>query len=272
MGRIRKSFVVALILVMAISSLGTLMVKPVIAQSTTPIQTPTSQQVDFPSKIPIPAIPTPSVPEFSLKYSDTFNIVPSTTTATTNPYTGKTTTTTIPEQHIENIAINITIKNQPFPSTVSGNITGLYYDIRYKGHFEEKWGSLNQFPINASSGILPVATYGYLPIQSSSENTTLQFSANSYQSGDKIDFQVEAILGYNYTTIVNFSPEIGLNESIFAYQVSGWSPTQTITIPNTSTNTPLNLLIAAFLAIIIALVIVVLLLFRRYRKITSLGK
>lgn len=45
--------------------------------------------------------PKPSVPEFTLKYVDNSYDVPSTTTSTTDPYTGKTITTTTPGYRIE---------------------------------------------------------------------------------------------------------------------------------------------------------------------------
>ncbi len=220
-----KGFSVFLIVALAASSL--IMAKPAFAQT----PAPTSIQ-----------IPTPSVPEFSLKYSDTFNIVPPTTTSTTDPYTNKTTTTTIPEHRIENIAINITIENQPFPSSVNGYATNLYYNIRTKPHFGDSsdWEteSFTYFPMNFTSGTVQVG-YFYLWSQSSSENTTIQYPAG-YQAGDEADFQVEAILGYNYTTQVNVGGQsipLFINTTLFAYKTSGWGPTQTFTMPEVSTST-----------------------------------
>jgi hypothetical protein len=56
----------------------------------------------------------PSVPEFTLKFIDTSYDVPSTTTTTTDPYTGKQTVTTHDGYHVQNGTIDVKIKNQPF--------------------------------------------------------------------------------------------------------------------------------------------------------------
>jgi hypothetical protein len=209
-----KSLILLLLFILVIPSLS--LVKPTNAQS----------------------IPKPSVPVFSLKYSDTFNNIPPITTSTTNPYNGNITTTTIPEQHIENKAINITIKNQPLPLTINGYTTNLYYNIRTKPHFGDFWAtqSFTYFPMNDTSGTVP-AGYFYLWSQSSSENTTIQYSVTRLQVGDMIDVQVEAILGYNYTTLVGIGP-VAVNQSLFTYQTSGWSNTQTVTIENTVSTSP----------------------------------
>ena len=70
MGKIGKTFAIFLTLIVAMSCLTLLTVKPVNAQS----------------------IPKPSVPEFTLQIADHSYDVPAKTTSTTDPYTGKTTT------------------------------------------------------------------------------------------------------------------------------------------------------------------------------------
>jgi hypothetical protein len=221
------------------------------------------------------SIPQPSVPEFSLKYSDTFTNIPATTTSTTNPYNGKTTTTTIPEQHIENKAINITIENQPFPSTVNGYTANLYYIVQTKPHFgnNSDWEqeSYYYFPINttsAISGALPADSGFYLPTQSSTNTTTIQYPAN-YNVGDQVDFQVKAVLGYYYTTPINIggqSIQIYVNETLFAYQTSDWSPTQTFTMPNTISEFPTLIILPLLLSLFSVAVIV------RHRKTANLNQ
>lgn len=114
-----KKLSLAIIVILAVSSL--LMVKPAYAQS----------------------IPVPSIPQFNLKLADRFYDVPAKTTSTTDPYAGKTTTSTYPAYHVQNLTIDISIRNQPFPAIVNGNKTTLYYDIMIKGHCQEDWFNYN---------------------------------------------------------------------------------------------------------------------------------
>ena len=58
------------------------------------------------------SIPTPSVPEFSLRFVDASYDVP--TTYTIDDYTGQ--NITHPGYHVENRTIEVRIKNQPFTS------------------------------------------------------------------------------------------------------------------------------------------------------------
>ena len=163
-----KGFSLLLISVLVISSLTLLMVKPVSAQTT--------------------AMPT--VPVFSLALVNHSYSVPSTTSSTTNPYTNKTTITTVPSNYVQNITIDMTIKNQPFPSTVNGYKANIYYVVQTKPHFGNDWESLeqNDFPsINDTSGNIPVVYNFYLPIQSNASKTVIQFPAD-YTVGDELDF------------------------------------------------------------------------------------
>ena len=147
-----KSFALILILIMAISSSSLLMIKPAFAQS----------------------IPTPTVPEFTVKLADHSYDVPPVTTSTTNPYNNKTTTTTIPSYHVRNLTIDLTIVNQPYPVIINGNASFVYYDVRTKGHFGQDWTEL--FPYYSNS-----------PVQSNSQYTVISLPAN-YQVGDQIGY------------------------------------------------------------------------------------
>jgi hypothetical protein len=171
---------------------------------------------------PAPAeasIPKPSVPEFTLKLADhSYDVPPSTITAT-DPYTGKQTVTTKPGYHVENKTIEITIKNQPFVS--SSNLTNLYYDVRVKGHFGENWTELYSYS---------EVTVGNLPLQSASENTVIS-TPQDYPAGGQVDFQVEAIIG-------TVHPLYNTNFAYWEYETSGWSNTQTITIPTSTPSSP----------------------------------
>jgi hypothetical protein len=213
-----------------------------------------------------PPIPTPAIPKYSLEYSDTFAYYPSITTYSTNPYNGNTTSTTIPERYIENRAVNITIKNEPYPAIINGYPTNLYYNFRVKPHFGDFWVTegFTYFPMNDTSGIVGAGDF-YLWAPSDSENTTIQYSVSSLQAGDAIDIQVEAVWGYNYTILTSIG-NIALstrNSTVFTYQTSGWSNTQTITIPVPETAVPSSptymfLVVAILLLTVLVLAIAVL--------------
>ena len=207
MGSFYKSFLLLLIMLLAVSS--AMKAKPAFAQTLTP------------SPTPLPT-PMPSVPEFTLKFVDNSYNVPPATISLTDPYTGKTTTATNPGYRVENLTIEVTIKNQPFAlSYRSGEKPytsfGFYYNIRIKGHYEENWTDL----YNAEEGYAP---------PSNSEYTMISLSANNYPSGGQVDLQVQAMIGYPTGALPPYDP--------FTYQfvgeTSSWSPTQTVTIPVTS--------------------------------------
>ena len=179
-------------------------------------------------------IPKPSVPEFTLKYVDNSYDVPPTTTSTTDPYTGKTITTTTPGYRVEKKSIEITVTNQPFtPYTdAEGHTINLSYDVRYKGHFSES-GWIQPFyqPIrNGEYGFTaqhPQSNSGYTVISVPSE----------FRVGDVVDFQVQKLEGY-YTS---WEPMLAIvmGTSQFTGQYSEWSSTQTITIGEaTNSNKP----------------------------------
>ena len=183
------------------------------------------------------SVPKPSVPKFALKYVDYSYDVPSNTISTTDPYTNETTTTTVPGYHVKNFTIEVAVTNQLFPSTINGNTTNLYYNVQTKGHFEEDWYSPYSFSIDSgSSGGLQGAPAYFisLPSQSSSKYTVLSFPANSYPSGGLVDFQVEAVLGYQYSYDNYFYGGdyhiLPVRVNTFVYHASGWSETQTLTI------------------------------------------
>jgi len=86
----------------------------------------------------VQAVSKPSVPEFSLQFVDNSYDVPP--TFSKDPFTGETVMTK-EGYHVDNRTIEVKIKNQPFtPYTDSqGNGSGLWYDIRWKGHFDDYW-------------------------------------------------------------------------------------------------------------------------------------
>jgi|LSQX01.2.fsa_nt_gb hypothetical protein len=82
------------------------------------------------------AIPTPSAPDFTLKYAGNSYDVPP--TYGIDPYTGKNVLTKA-GYHIQNKSIKITIKNQPFTSYCNENnsLVGLWDYILVKRHFQD---------------------------------------------------------------------------------------------------------------------------------------
>ncbi len=109
-----------------------------------------------------------SAPEFKLTVADnSYNVAPATITST-DPYTGNTTTTTIPGYRVENETVEATITNNG----------ASYYNFAYKGHYETHWnyfpsdpqstGAYNQYdsynvPCHASNGTSTVIALTFLP-------------------------------------------------------------------------------------------------------------
>jgi hypothetical protein len=197
-----KTFALSLILLLALSSL--MMAESANAQT----------------------IPKPSVPQFTAKFADLSYDTP--TTTSTNPYTGQTITNQ--GHHVENRTIQITIKNQPFTSYIqNGENISFYLNVRVKGHYEENWITIYHADNHYTS-------------ESSTDYTTLTYSLdpnappwlnNNLPLGGQLDFQVEALIGSIHR---DFSQLMA--PWVFDGKESGWSNTQTITIPASSNSTP----------------------------------
>lgn len=190
-------------------------------------------------------LPTPSVPEFTLKLeAHPYYVTP---TYRIDPYTGE--NTTKEEGYtVENKTIIIAIKNQAFISSFNGTNYYFYYNVREKGHFENEWKELYSY-----------SKHKMYPSMSKSEYTVITISADEYPSGGQVDFQVEAILYHDALVRVydHFYDFVGhLEPGKALYDKSGWSETQTVTISNfdstTNSETPdqLNLILAGALMLI----------------------
>lgn len=191
-----KSMTLLFILSFALSFSG-LMVMPAYA-------------ADPPAPTYPPTIPTPSTPQFTLTYADHSYDVQAVSTSTTNPYTGNLVTNTIPGYHVKNYTIDVTIKNQPYPSTVNnGNTSTLQYSVYRKGHFE---------PIGNFIGVGMFES-------SNSAYTIVSLPADDYPVNGTIDFRVCAHLGFYYNYFYGLLPMRG-----FANSPSGWSDVKSITI------------------------------------------
>lgn len=178
--------------------------------------------------------PKPSAPEFILQYKDySYDVAPKTST-TTDPFTGKQTTTTINGYHEDNRTIILKIKNQPIPQTDEATSLGLYYYVRFKGHYENNENSWKYLPKELK--------YGYGPASNCAEEVwyyTLTNLASEYQlyfsDNSEVDFQVQALFG-NQTLLTG-----GLGGHwVFTGESGEWSNTQTVTIsaPTSAAPTP----------------------------------
>ena len=185
------------------------------------------------------SIPKPAVPTFTAVLIDHSYDVPANTSV--DPYNGQTINN--PSYHVKNYTIELTILNQPYsPITIyegSSNWTAtFYYNLREKGHFANDWITV----------YTPDSDY---PKQSNSEYTVISYSSRGdngidvggrtlvADSGDQIDFQVEAMIGY---VSRNYNPGATNQLEMFPWeftgQESGWSNTQTVTIPGNVTASP----------------------------------
>lgn len=198
--RLGKTFALMLILVMAISSASLLMAKPANAQT----------------------LPTPSVPEFTVKYLDLSYNVPTTTSI--DPYTGQKVTSQ--GYHVENRTIELTINNQPYNaySDTPQSYPFLYFSVREKGHFAENWTEI----YNPDMGYLLKSSSAYTVV---SYSLGIDFPFENGISSGQVDFQVEALVGGVYH--ISQNPLSGME---FEGVKSGWSATQTVTIPAPTTS------------------------------------
>jgi len=181
----------------------------------------------------------PSAPEFTLRIADHSYDVPPTTTSYTDPYTGKTTTSTQPGYHVTNRTIEVKIKNQPFTPYVDadGNSINLYYNISVKPHYGGNW-------------IYYPNSYGETYPASNSEYTIREFGFGGYadtvspqigyvKPGGEVDFRVQMQIGYykNVWISIGDSPFAGGLVPTFFGENSQWSNAETIIIPDGSVTT-----------------------------------
>jgi hypothetical protein len=186
---------------------------------------------DYPVFVDTSNVPRPSTPEFTISLADhSYNTDPI-TSSTTNFYNNKTTTTTIPSQHIKNFTVDLTIKNQPYPATIEGNTSQMFFFVRTKGHYTQDFAEDFQ--------VVPfyVSDYSSFPnvMQSGSNYTVVSLPAEGYSVGDEIDFQVAAVLAYGCSFTRATLPPMTEFKYIRA-ATSNWSATQTFTMPDTTLN------------------------------------
>jgi hypothetical protein len=199
------------------------------------------------------SIPKPSIPEFTVKYLDnSYDVAP---TYGVDPYNGENVVIEA-GYHVENKSIEVSIKNQPFTNYEdhNGNNIMLYYDVGWKGHFEDYWKSFNStnymYLVSSASLMADgVLVYPDSPFTVFSFGFTGNNGSDTYRNrleevsvGDQIDFQVEALIGY-YTKVYDTPvPGVPGSQNPYHYEFtgeeSGWSSTQTLTIEASQTPSP----------------------------------
>lgn len=140
--------------------------------------------------------------------------------------------------------LDLRIKNQI-------NVT--YYNVRVKLHSSDEWNALfgprrgdgepnyaepsdSEYTVIYLGSVFPPSSKdrssSYLYVESNTGN----FEGLEVPSGEQVDFQVEAMTGY-----FALQPVMPAQYYVFSGEKSGWSKTQTITVPFlTSTPTPLS--------------------------------
>jgi hypothetical protein len=222
MKRTSKWFAIFIILVMILSSLSLLIVKPSFAQSS--------------SK--------PSVPEFTARVVNASDVPAN---YWVNPVMNQ--NMTVLSIYNSVYVIELTIKNQPFASNIynDGNIdqnVSLFYNVRMKEPSTVNWTVFYdaglRYPYASKSDytvmLLPI---GNIPV-GGGNNTLVPEILRYYWFGQefissdpvaydgKVDFQVEAMIGY----VSSLSMTTPFNTEHFVGEISDWSSTQSITIPS----------------------------------------
>jgi hypothetical protein len=226
MGSIDKSFALFLTLIVVMSGLTLLMVEPANAQS----------------------VAKPSIPEFSVQYvNHPYDLAP---TSTVDPYTGKTIVTS-QGGHFDNFSIEVKIKNQAFISTIdsSGNYTSLYYNLRFKGHYENEtnWIYYPVIPTDYGSASHPVDPFQtgargsqYLDAFKSDYSifTLPNWRVANVPQGGQIDVQVQTLIGHDNKHDWGMGQFGEWITYYFEGEYTDWSSTQTVTIDKNTALTP----------------------------------
>jgi hypothetical protein len=175
----------------------------------------------------------PSAPQFTAKFVGLSYDTP--TVYGTDPYTGNQ-VVTYQGYRIDNRSIEFTIKNQPFtaPTTPSGdgNISGLFFNFRMKGHYGTEWSDYYPFAPDGQTtsvygGIFPYSSeVAPAPafIQSDGEYTTVTITIPGVwrvPEGAPLDVEVQAIVGYMYYSDKLYH---------FVGQYGDWSDPQTVVV------------------------------------------
>jgi hypothetical protein len=214
----------------------------ILAASFLLIATPTTAQ----------SISKPSAPEFVVQYvNHAYDLPPK---STIDPYTGETIVTS-QGGNFDNFSIEVKIRNQAFTSTIdsSGNHTSLYYNLRFKGHYENetKWIYYPVVPTDYGSASHPVDPFQtgargsqYLDASHSQYSifTLPKWQTSNIPEGGQLDVQVQALIGHDnkYDLGVVFMGG-ELIKYYFEGEYTDWSDTQIVTIDKNSAITPTDI-------------------------------
>lgn len=157
-------------------------------------------------------------------------------TTSIDPYTGKAVTAQ-EGYHVKNASIQLTIKNQHFaPYTDSqGNSIILSYNVSIKGSYSNDWKYYYRIPLSPAKGEYTLITFCSGSSYNESDWYNIRFEV---PSSGKIDFRVEALIGYCNETVTPFPISGGLWHSYeFIGESSGWSNIQTLNLDNNSATT-----------------------------------
>ena len=171
--------------------------------------------------------PKPASPEFTLKYVD-------------NSYN-------VAGNFVQNKSIEVIIKNQP-------SVYVLCYNANSKSHLSENWTTYEYY--NNSSYLTPqlfipnrllawnstltVLVFGF---EGNNGSDTYNLMLGKVNDGDQIDFQVQAYIGNWFPgKVVNATSSIEYN-LLNIDAIGDWSPTQTVTISQSSSVPEFSLLI-----------------------------
>jgi hypothetical protein len=185
----------------------------------------------------VKALNNPQIPNFTLSLVDrSFDVPP---VYDVNSFTGQNETIQ-PGYHVEKKLIEVKIENQYSYSDygfINSSQVKVYYDVRYKGHFDNTWIESSSISnLAPSEGYYTTVDFGY-----GSNNPGGFLIWLGYVPPDgQVDFQVQAFLGYYRTTTVQTgSAGCWRNETTSVFEktgLSGWSATQTITVDPASTS------------------------------------
>jgi hypothetical protein len=206
--------------------------------SPTPTPTPTQTPTLTPSPSETPTelvyIPIPSVPEFTVEFVDKSYDVPP--VYGVDQYTGE--EVVIRDgYHVIFKTIEVSIKNQPFNpyNDTNGNVIRVYYRIRIKGHFGGSWyyPDYSSYPQVDDTG----ERVNYIGAFPNSEYSLITYGlvgntpGQGFFAGDQADFQVQAFIG-SQTRVSDGPSQFGeAYHYVYTGETSGWSNTQTITVP-----------------------------------------
>jgi hypothetical protein len=186
------------------------------------------------------SIPKPSVPEFTVSTTYRSYDVEPTTTTTIDPYDGHISTRTEPGSHVEGGGITLSIKNQPFTSYYASNgyPIKLFYHVRAKG-LDGDWrytGYDADYYFEAADSTYTTFAVSYGKKSYGGWEFSIPSCVDIYTPDEIgiLDFQVEAFIGYKNVTVRPRGIVVRDGDLLteFVGQTSGWSDTQTVTIPN----------------------------------------